>query len=218
MCVVYCILACVILRVPPLKFPSPYIFSSHAPHLLFSLAPLLPPSPARFLPPLFSSLYPCLRSILTRSIPHPSLPSSTPGATLPHIIASSLPPLAPPLPHPPLATSLPPILHHSSFVPCLRPRLHVSRRPIQCTPYACLASCTVLCSAWPCMSLRHWGVRASSKCRFNGLLYLSERTPTANPVLTKSEKSDDRHMQRIRRKHGRRLYLSMVSAATPIVF
>ena len=38
---------------------------------------------------------------------------------------------------------------------------------------------------------------------------VSERAPTTNPFLTKSKKSDDRHMQRIRHKHGRRSYLSV---------
>ena len=37
----------------------------------------------------------------------------------------------------------------------------------------------------------------------------SERAPTTNPFLTKSKKSDDRHVQRIRRKCGRRSYLSV---------
>ncbi len=32
----------------------------------------------------------------------------------------------------------------------------------------------------------------------------SERTPTTNPFLANSKKSDDRHVQRIRQKHGRR--------------
>ena len=37
----------------------------------------------------------------------------------------------------------------------------------------------------------------------------SERAPTTNPFLTKSKKSNDRHVQRIRHKHGRRSYLSV---------
>ena len=36
-----------------------------------------------------------------------------------------------------------------------------------------------------------------------------EHAPTTNPFLTKSKKSDDRHMQRTRQKHGRRSYLSV---------
>ena len=37
----------------------------------------------------------------------------------------------------------------------------------------------------------------------------SERAPTTNPFFTKSKKSDNRQMQRIRHKHGRRSYLSV---------
>ena len=37
----------------------------------------------------------------------------------------------------------------------------------------------------------------------------SIRAPTTNPFLTKSKKSDDRHVQRIRHKHGRCSYLSV---------
>ena len=37
----------------------------------------------------------------------------------------------------------------------------------------------------------------------------SERASTTNPFLTKSTKSDDRHVQQIRQKRGRRSYLSV---------
>ena len=150
-CFVRCILilASVLLRVPPLKFTSlPISLPPSLPPSLLSPAPLLPPYSARFLPPLFPSLRPCLSSFLN--------PSSTPAPTLPHIIASSLPPLAPSS-HPP------------SFPACLP----APCRPIQCTPYVCLASCTVLCSAQPGVALRQWGVRARRRCRFNGPLLRS---------------------------------------------
>ena len=112
----------------------PYLPSSHAPPMIHSLAPLLPPSSARFVPPLLSSLRPCLRSFLTRSLRQPSPSSSTPAPSITHIIASSLdPPLAPIS-----------ILHPVPLLPCLPP---CPRFPIQCTPYVCLANCTVLCSA-----------------------------------------------------------------------
>ena len=119
LCNVYCILASVLIRVPPLKFPSlsPFLPRSS---LYLSLAPLHPPSSARFLPPLFPSLRPCLVPFL----PQPSLPS--PAPTLPHIIDSSLPPLAPS------------ILHPSSLFPRLPPSLPASLHPIQCTPWVCV--------------------------------------------------------------------------------
>ena len=37
----------------------------------------------------------------------------------------------------------------------------------------------------------------------------SERAPTTNPFLTNSKKSDHRHIQRIRYKHGRHSYISV---------
>ena len=37
----------------------------------------------------------------------------------------------------------------------------------------------------------------------------SGRAPTTSSFLTKSKKSDDRHEQRIRHKHGRRPYLAV---------
>ena len=43
--------------------------------------------------------------------------------------------------------------------------------------------------------MRQWCRRASSRCCFNDpLLPLSEHAPTTNPFLTKSKKSDDRHV------------------------
>ena len=121
LCAVYCILASVLLRVPPLKFPS----------LPISLPPTLPlaplphsvaPSLLRFLHPLFPSLRPCLRSFLTHSLPQPFLPSYTPlPPSLTASLHHSLPllPLSPPSPgsFPPfLALSLPP-----SLPACLSP-------------------------------------------------------------------------------------------------
>ena len=95
LCAVWFILASVLLRVPPLKFPSLPI---SLPPTLLSLAPLLHPSSARFLPPLFprsvnayvpSSLVPFLNprshppshppSFLAPSL-RPSLPSCLPLA------------------------------------------------------------------------------------------------------------------------------------------
>ena len=61
LCAIYCILASVLLRVPPLKFSSLPI---SLPPTLLSLVPLLPPSSARFLPPpLASSLLSFPRSV-----------------------------------------------------------------------------------------------------------------------------------------------------------
>ena len=37
----------------------------------------------------------------------------------------------------------------------------------------------------------------------------SERAPTTNPFLMNSKRSDERHVQRTRQKHGRRSYLSV---------
>ena len=135
LCAVYCLLAIVLLRVPPLKFPSHYLPSSHAPPLLLSLAPLPPPSPGRFLPPLFPSLRPCMCSFLTRSRPQPSIPSSTPAPTLPHVIASSLPPLVPSLPTLPL---LPPAHTPSFLAPSLLPSLPACLRPSNSMSNVCV--------------------------------------------------------------------------------
>ena len=161
------LLASVLLRVPPLKFPC----------LPISLPPMLLPfsSPSlrcSLLPPLASSLPSFLRSVhpfLTRSLPQPSLPSSTPAPTLPHIIASSrhlvppsLPPslplyLPPSLPPPPslplhLSISIPPPLppspsHHPSFLaPSVPPYLPVCLPP----PYN---SMYTACGIWPAAAL-----------------------------------------------------------------
>ena len=164
----------------------PYLPSSYAPPLLLSLARLLPLSSARFLPPLFPSLRPCLRSFPTRSLPQPSLSSSTPAPTLRHIISSSLPPLAPPLPTLPL----PPPSHRPTFLApgklhCIVPRLSVrDTESTRCSRQKKVSF------QWPAVTF-------------------SERAPTTNPFLTKSKKADDRHVQRILHKHGRRSYLSV---------
>ena len=136
---VYCILASVLLRVPPLKFPS----------LPISLPPILLPCSSPSIrsslpPPLVSSLpsFPCSVHAYAHSSFVPYLnPASLPPLPLP-------PSLTPSLPHSPHSPPLPHILHHpSSLLPCLHPCMSASRRPIQCTPYVCLASCAVLCSA-----------------------------------------------------------------------
>ena len=147
------------------SFP-PDLRSSHAPPLLLSLARLLPLSSARFLPPLFPSLRPCLRSFLTHSLPQPALSSSTPAPTLRHIIASSLPPLAPSLPTLPL---LPPSNRPSFLAPG---KLHciVSRLSVHDTD-------TMECSRQKKVSFQWPAVRPT----------FIERAPTTNPFLTKSK-------------------------------
>ena len=101
-CFVRCILASVLLRVPPLKFPS--LPSSQAP----SLAPL----PRSFAPSLLHllplSLAPSMPTFLPHSFTSSTLHPLPLPPTLPHIIASSLPPLLPPAPTLPLLP--PPIL------------------------------------------------------------------------------------------------------------
>ena len=144
LCAVYCILANISIRLPPLKFPSLAVsLPPNAPPLLLSLATLLPSSSARF--------------------PLPSLPRSVhayvPSSLFPFLYPPSLPPLPIPLsltsslrhslyllpPSPPAPCFLP---HSPSFLPpSLPPSLPASGRPIQCTSYVWLASCTVLCIA-----------------------------------------------------------------------
>ena len=152
---------------------------------------IFPPSLSPFLPR--SSLAPIPRSVapsLLRSLPSsplslaPSMPTylphSSPSSTIPPFLHSrshtpshhrfltpspcSLPP------HPP-------VIQPSVLLPCLPPCLPASRRPIQCTPYVCLACCTVLCSAYPCVTLRQLGVRARWRCRVNGPLLRSANVP-----------------------------------------
>ena len=108
----------------------PYRPSSHDP-LHRSVAPSL----IRSLRPSPPFLAPSMPTFLPHSFPSSTLPSSsTPAPSITHIIASSLdPPLAPIS-----------ILHPIPLLPCLPP---CPRCPIQCTPYVCLANCTVLCSA-----------------------------------------------------------------------
>ena len=188
----------------PLKFPSLHI--SLLPGmllLLLSLAPLLSPSSARFLPPIFPSLRPCLRSFLTRSLPQPSLPPSTPVPTLPHTIASSLPRFpCSSSPHRPLAPSS----HPRSVLPCLH----------ACLPPADQFNVHRMCvwqAALYCVAPSHtetMGCSRQKKVSFQWVaVSFSERDPTTNPFLTKSTTSDDRHVQRIRHKHGRRSYISV---------
>ena len=123
LCAVYCILASVLLRVPPLKFPSLPI--SIPPTLLPCSYPSLRCTipPPRDSPPLVPSMPP--HSFL----PQPSLPSSTSAPTPSHHRF-----LAPPcaLPPPPSVCSLPPILHPSSLLPsslstCLLPAVQFNK-------------------------------------------------------------------------------------------
>ena len=137
LCNVDCILASVLVRVHPSKFPSLPI---SLPPSLLSLAPFLPPSSARFLTPHFPSLLPCLSSFLTRSLPQPFLHSRS----HPPSHHSFLTPSPCSLPPPPSPSSLPHILH-----PSLSGRLPPSN-----SIYTVLASCTVLCSAQPGVALR----------------------------------------------------------------
>ena len=102
--------------------------------VLLMVPPLKSPSlPISRLPTLLT----CSSLSLRCSLP-PPLASFLPSLPLPPFLTSSIPHSLP--------LSLPPILHPSSLLPCLP--------PVQCTPYVCLASCTLLCSAnhaW------HWG-------------------------------------------------------------
>ena len=129
----YCILASVLLGVPPLKFPSLpcSLRSSLAPPLLtpllISLATLLPPflapSLLRSLPPASPSFDPCLVMSLPRSFPSSTLPPFLHSRSLAPSLTSSLPPsllLFPPS-LPPSPCSLPPTLHPSSLLPCPLP-------------------------------------------------------------------------------------------------
>ena len=143
-----CVVLCAVYCYWPVYMSSsgylPWSFPPSLYHVLprSSLAPL-PPSSARFLHPLLPSLRPCLSSFPTRSLPQPFLHSRSHPPSHHRFLTPSPPPLLPssstlPLLHPPLAPSLP-----SSILPYLP----ASCRPIQFTPYACLASYTVLCSA-----------------------------------------------------------------------
>ena len=115
LCAVYCILAIVLLRVPPLTFPSRHIsFPPLAPPLLISLAPLLPPSSvASSLPSFPRSDHAYVISSLVPFLNHPSLPPLPLQSH--HIIASSLPPLALSLPTLPFPPSLPSSILPRSF-------------------------------------------------------------------------------------------------------
>ena len=102
---------------------------------------LLPCSSPRSLPPLFPSLRPCPRSVLTRSLSQPSLPHFRSHPPSHHRFLTPCPCSLPP---PSSSCSLPSSILPRSFP--ASPCLPASRCPIQCTPYVCLASCTVLCS------------------------------------------------------------------------
>ena len=136
----YCILASVLLRVHPLKFPSLPI--SLPPTLLpccsDSLHCSIPPQLASSLPSFPRTVHAYVPSSLVPFLNPPFLHSRSHTSSLPHSL-----PLHPPSPtFPLLHPSHPP----SFLAPSLPPSLPASRRPIQCTPYAyvCLASCTVL--------------------------------------------------------------------------
>ena len=149
---------------PPQPFLQSCFTSSTLPPVLLHLlnpssSPASPPQP--FLQSCFTS------STLPPVLLHLLNPSSSPASTLPHIIASSLPHI--------IASSLPPLPPSlpSSILPCLS----ACRRPIQCTPYVCLASCTVL------------GCSRQKKVSFQWpAVTFSERAPTTNPFWMKSKK------------------------------
>ena len=109
---VYCILASVLLRVPPLEFTSLPI--SLPPTLLPFSAPSLPPSSARFILHLFPSLRPCLHSF-----------HSFPSSTFPPFLHSRS--------HPPS--------HHSFLAPsrCFLPLLSPCSLPPPSDSPSCLA-------------------------------------------------------------------------------
>ena len=114
LCTVYCILASVLLRVPPLKFPSlhinipPHSSLDHPPSsVALSLLRLLTPS----LLSLASSMTSSVPSSLVPYLNPPSLPPlplpSPLSPFLPASLPSPLPPHSlPPSTHPPLAPSL----------------------------------------------------------------------------------------------------------------
>ena len=105
------------------------------------------------------------------------------------------------IPYPPLAPSL---------LSSILPSLPAPRRPIQWTPYVCLASCTVLCIHLAIRDTETMGCSRQKKVSFQWpAVTFSERAPTTNPFLTKNKLSDVRHVQRIRHKDGRRSYLSV---------
>ena len=137
------LLASVLLRVPPLKFPClpislpPMLLPFSSPSLRCSLLPSLASSSS--LPSFLRSVHP----FLTRSLPQPSLPSSTPAPTLPHIIASSrhlVPPSLPlSLPPPPsLHLSIPPPLPPSPSLPS-----SILPRSFRATLPACLPASAI---------------------------------------------------------------------------
>ena len=124
----------------------------------------------------------------------------------------SLPPYAPsshaPLPHsvaPFLLRSLPPSLR-----PCLGSFLTRSLPPLPLPP-SLTSSLPYSLPPSPCSLPPSPCSLPPSPCSLppRPAVTFSERAPTTNPFLTKSEKSDDRHVQRIRRKHGRHSYLSV---------
>ena len=117
---------------------------------------------------------------------------------MPHIIASSLPLASCTLRPSHTPFSLDPSLPLAAW-------LRASCRPTQWTPcvYTVLASCTGYCvgpiHAW------HRYNSGLRQRRWPSITF-SERAPTTNTFLTKSKTSDDRHVQQIRHKHGRRSY------------
>ena len=166
----------------PWSFPaslSPFLPCSSLSLLPRSVAPSslrsLPPCPLSFAPSVHSSrhlLPPSLPSSLAPSLPPPSLhPSSSPSL------------------------SLPPIIHPSSLLPCHPTCLSAClRHIIQCTPHVVSGQ------------QLHWVycvAGSSQACQWdNGVVALSaggsrlpwQRTPTSNPFLTYSKKSDGRNV------------------------
>ena len=196
-CVLFCaltavssILASVLLRVPPLKFTSllislpPTLLPFSSPSFLHSLYPSplsFAPSMATFLPHSFpSSTFPPF--LHSRSHPPSHHRFLTPSrCSLPLLSPCSLPP------------SLPPILHPASLLPCHPPCLSAYlRRIIECTTYVVSGQqlnwvyCVVGSSqAW---QWDNGGVVLAA-------VTFSVHTPTTNPFLTNSKKSDDRNVQ-----------------------
>ena len=112
LCAVYCILASDLLKVSALKFPSPYLPSSHVPPLILSIAPVLTPSSARFPSPL--SLAPSLPTFLPHSFPSSTLPLHSRSHPSSHHRFLTPSPCSFP-PHPPVAPSLPSSILPRSF-------------------------------------------------------------------------------------------------------
>ena len=151
-----------------MKFPSiPFsLLTSLIPCSLSCSSPSLGCS-LPSLPPLFSSLRPCLV---------PSLPRPFPYYPLPRPLTSSLPLSLPP-------NILPRTFPVPSLPACVPPAVQLNVHRV--FVYSVGELHCVLCRAQPCMALRQWCVRASSRWAADTF---SKRAPTTNPFLTKSKK------------------------------